>query len=385
MVVRKRVGLIFSYNENWIAGAYYILNIIHALNSLDDSEKPILVILSESLENFSKVKTETKYPYLEYAAFPFKKPKYSLFERAVNKLSRIILNKKLILKTIQTPVLDFVYPGQIGKLQNNLKKINWIPDFQEDYLPQFFSEEDILKRKKNQKEIFANGDFVVLSSEDARADFIRLYPNAKAKPYVLRFAVTHPNYSNESINSLLEKYKLPKHYFFAPNQFWAHKNHIVILEAVKFLMEKGISIFVAFSGKEDDYRNEENFKQLQNYIAKEKLETQIRFLGFLPRTEQLCLFKHAQAIIQPSLFEGWSTVIEDAKGLGKYTIASNLAVHKEQLIENVSFFDPYDYKVLARCIELYISNPPEMIDFNYKTNIFEFGKRFNKLIQIATK
>lgn len=385
MANRKRVGLIFSYNENWIAGAYYILNIIHALNILDDSEKPTLIILSESSENFSKVKTETKYPYLEYAEFPFKKPKYSSFEGAANKLSRFFLNKNLIIKKIQFPSLDFIYPKQINKLSSNLKKINWIPDFQEDYLPQFFSKEEVQKRKKDQKEICANGDIVVLSSDDARNDFIRLYPDAKATSFVLQFAVTHPDFSNESIDSLLSKYNLPKNYFFAPNQFWAHKNHIVILEAIKYLKEKGILIFVAFSGKEDDYRNESNFKQLQHYIAEHNLENQIRFLGFLPRTEQLCLFKHAQAIIQPSLFEGWSTVIEDAKALGKYTIASNLAVHKEQLAENVSFFAPYDYSDLARCIELYISNPPEMIDFNYKTNIFEFGKRFNKLIQIATK
>lgn len=157
------------------------------------------------------------------------------------------------------------------------------------------------------------------------------------------------------------------------------------MEAVNSLKKKGTSIFVAFSGKEDDYRNEENFKELQNYIAKENLENQIRFLGFLPRTEQLCLFKNAQAIIQPSLFEGWSTVIEDSKALEKYTIASNLAVHKEQLNKNVSFFDPHDYLDLERCIETFISNPPEIVNFNYKNDIFEFGKNFNNLIMITTK
>lgn len=385
MADRKRVGLVFSYNEDWIAGAYYILNIIHALNTLDDSEKPVLFIFSETFENFSKVKIETEYPYLEYVEFPFKKPKYSFFERVVNKFSRNVLNKNLISKTFQTPSLDFVYPKQINKLSNNLKRVNWIPDFQEDYLPQFFSKEEVLNRKKNQKEIFVNGDIVVLSSNDACADFKRLYPDAIAKPFVLQFAVTHPNFSNESIDSLLIKYNLPKNYFFAPNQFWAHKNHIVILEAIKYLREKGMPIFVAFSGKEDDYRNKSNFKQLQNYMSKNDLETQVKFLGFLPRSEQLCLFKHAQAIIQPSLFEGWSTVIEDAKALGKYTIASNLDVHKEQLIKNVNFFDPHDYLDLAQCIESFISNPPEMFYFNYKNDIFEFGKNFKKLIQIASK
>jgi len=35
----------------------------------------------------------------------------------------------------------------------------------------------------------------------------------------------------------------------------------------------------------------------------------------LPRDTQLSVMRHADAILQPSLFEGWSTVIEDAISL----------------------------------------------------------------------
>ena len=60
MVERKRIGVRFSYNENWIAGSYYILNIIHALNTLDVDKKPIIVVLSENIDNFNIVKNETQ-------------------------------------------------------------------------------------------------------------------------------------------------------------------------------------------------------------------------------------------------------------------------------------------------------------------------------------
>lgn len=36
-------------------------------------------------------------------------------------------------------------------------------------------------------------------------------------------------------------------------------------------------------------------------------------------------------MVQPSRFEGWSTVIEDAKALGRPIIATDIAVHQEQL------------------------------------------------------
>lgn len=41
----------------------------------------------------------------------------------------------------------------------------------------------------------------------------------------------------------------------------------------------------------------------------------IRLLGFVERTEQLCIMKNAAFIVQPSLCEGWGTVLEDAKVL----------------------------------------------------------------------
>ena len=33
MVKRKKIALRFSYNEGWIAGAYYIMNLVHALKT----------------------------------------------------------------------------------------------------------------------------------------------------------------------------------------------------------------------------------------------------------------------------------------------------------------------------------------------------------------
>ncbi|HPF97440.1 MAG: glycosyltransferase family 4 protein [Ignavibacteriae bacterium] len=384
MVERNRVGLVYSYNENWIAGAYYILNIIHALNTIEDSKKPMVVILTETLDNFYKVKEETAYPYLEYFKYPLEKITYTLPERVINKLARTFFKKTIIVKKHTTELdVAFLYPNEIPGLSKGLKKVNWIPDFQEDYLPHLFSETEVEKRKKRQKEVYAKGDIVVLSSEDAKSDFLRLYPDADAETFVLPFAVTHPDFSHESIEVLREDYNLPVVYFFAPNQFWAHKNHILVLKAVKYLKDKGLEIVVAMSGNENDYRNKDNFSQLKDYILTHKLESNIKLLGFLPRTKQLCIFKNAKAIIQPSLFEGWSTVVEDSKALGKYMIASSINVHKEQIKENVSFFDPQNELELAGCIETYLVKSGKIVDLNYNNSIFEFGSNFNKLIQIG--
>ena len=87
MVKRKRVGFLFSYNENWIAGTYYLLNIISALNTLEDDKKPVVVILTDDKNNIKIVKDQTKYPYIEYITFPIK---LNLFQRGINKAAFLI-------------------------------------------------------------------------------------------------------------------------------------------------------------------------------------------------------------------------------------------------------------------------------------------------------
>lgn len=386
MVERKRIGFRFSYNEDWIAGSYYILNIIHALNTLEDNIKPNIIIISENIDNFNIVKKETNYPFLEYFIFPFLKPNYNLLERAINKINRIIFSKNIILKKPKQPNIDFLYPNQIDVIKNEkLKKVNWIPDFQEEHLPRFFSEQEIQKRKKYQRDVICNGDVVVFSSKDAQSDFNKLYANTIAKQYVLNFAVTLPNFENQNINVLLKKYNLSVRYFFSPNQFWAHKNHIIVLKAVKLLKEKGINVLVAFSGKENDFRNLENFNLLKEYITKNELEDNIKFLGFIDRREQLCLLNNAIAVVQPSLFEGWSTVVEDSKALNKFIILSNLNVHKEQITDNVHFFDPLNHKELSEILDKYYKESPKPIKLNYKDDIYKFANRVMDLIDLTAR
>ena len=381
MAERTRIGLIFSYDENWIGGAYYILNIVHALNTLSDVKKPHIVVLATKMEDFELLKNSTQYPYLSYFKFPAK-AHYSIIERGINKLSRMVSNKNSIVKKPSQPDIYFLYPAEHKSIQiEGLKKVNWIPDFQEEFLPQFFSEEEILKRKKLQKEIIAQGDVVVFSSKDAQQHFQKLYPESKADLKVIHFAVTHPDFSNEDIHLLKKKYDLPNNYFFAPNQFWAHKNHKVVLEAVKRLKEKGEEVVVAFSGKENDYRNQNYVNELKTFISQHKLTDNIKFLGFIERTEQLCILKNAIAVIQPSLFEGWSTVVEDTKSIGKHIILSNLDVHKEQIDKGVTFFNPTDFNELVDIISEVNKNHLEQQQHHYQEKIITFGEQFLQLFE----
>lgn len=348
---RKRIGIFFGYNSNWIGGTYYWLNWVNALNTLPEDEKPTIIILSTK-NDFRFVETETKYPYLEHYRL---RDNSSLWYKMLNVLPLRWTGKRVFYNSINVDV-DAIMPCGIGVSDAfpipDSKRINWFPDFQFAHLPEFYTPHTYVQAYQRAVAAAYLSNKLMLSSEDAARDFHRLFPDSKAKVYVQHFTVTHPDFSKLDKDEVMKKHGIDRPYFYSPNQYWAHKNHPVVIDAVAELVNHGHKdVLVLFSGKEWDDRNPEYVPSLKQKVKDLHLEGNIRFLGFLDRKEQLLIMQHAEAVIQPSLFEGWSTVIEDARALNKFVIASDLDVNKEQLQTNVRFFERRSAKALAAAIE----------------------------------
>ena len=55
MAKRRRIALIYQYNENWIGGTYYIENLVAALKLLEDAQQPLLYVFTDP-KDFEKLK-----------------------------------------------------------------------------------------------------------------------------------------------------------------------------------------------------------------------------------------------------------------------------------------------------------------------------------------
>ena len=98
MAKRLKVGIIFSYDLEWVAGAYYILNLIHALKRQKEADKPELLVLCHTDEEIEIV-GKTGYEYLRFQKINKKDlwASYSFFERVINKFSRLFIKKNILL------------------------------------------------------------------------------------------------------------------------------------------------------------------------------------------------------------------------------------------------------------------------------------------------
>jgi glycosyltransferase involved in cell wall biosynthesis len=70
------------------------------------------------------------------------------------------------------------------------------------------------------------------------------------------------------------------------------------------------------------------------------LENRFVCLGKVPFPVLVSLMHYSIAVLQPSLFEGWSTTIEESKAMCKRIILSNIDVHLEQAPERGLYFSP---------------------------------------------
>jgi glycosyltransferase involved in cell wall biosynthesis len=377
---RVRVGLLLLASEQWTGGYYYCLNLINCLNYLPDKDKPHLILFygyKEAQDDFLSV----EYPYKTFLRLS---KEMNIFERVIDKVYRKF-NKRSGFSAYNRNLVSFLYPcHSLDQDLHSLSKSNrvyWIPDFQEKYYPDFFSPEEIRSRDRRAADLSATNDLCVFSSHAALKDYQQFYPGYSNKTAVLNFASVLGNTGNLEVDEVKRKFGIFGDYFISPNQFWIHKNHKILLEACLRLKEIRNDFQVILTGKELDYRFPNYSRDLKNFVKANGMEDNVKFLGFIDRDEQLTLIKHAIAVIQPSLFEGWSTVVEDCKALNCHIILSDIPVHREQCQTNVTFFSPSDPNSLADIMADYSNVRPVNEKFDYETNIRRFASDF---LHIAT-
>ncbi len=335
---RFKLGVLFYFDKSWMGGIIYIQNLIRTLDYLEDKDKPeITLFYRPGLKDFAD---EIEYPYIKKIEHSFP----SIWKRYVIswlKGDNIFINEIVKNHSLNAlfPLHDLAIKSKVAK-KKQVSLISWFADLQHKHYPMFFS---FSKRFFTELRLFfikRNCTNLVLSSESVANDFYKYYQLKPTQINIFHFVSIIGPYKQDNFDELRIKYALPENYFIVSNQFHKHKNHKIIIEAIHALNEKGVKIHVAFTGKLPFDPKAAHLIEIHELIERFNLKSQITILGLMPRDEQLLLMKNAQAVIQPSFFEGWSTVVEDAMALNVPVIASNIPVNIEQLQSKGIYFDP---------------------------------------------
>lgn len=263
--------------------------------------------------------------------------------------------------------------------------VAWIPDLQHRRLPQLFSIAARWRREFGFRMQIGSGRWILLSSNSALRDCLEFYPNAAGRVSVVRFAAgPSPELLTANPSEVAKSYELPENFFYLPNQFWRHKNHQVVIDALAILASRGVEVAVAASGG-SDAREPGHFDAIMRGVRERGLHKNFRHLGMIPLPHVYALLRASTALINPSRFEGWSTTVEEAKSFGVPMILSDLDVHREQATEAASYFGVDDAEALANRLASLADRPAMVHNLaaNVEQRVEGFARDFVKAIRCA--
>jgi glycosyltransferase involved in cell wall biosynthesis len=354
-----RVGFVFRGGDGWLGGVNYLWNLLYAIGRHEGASLRPLLITSED----SELHGLDRLPGVEVARRKLR-PEARGDQVARTIARRVIGVDRVLARLFDELGLDLVSHSGTYGWRFPVPTMTWIPDLQYWRLPEYFTALDQARRIYIDATGLIEGTSTVVSSEAAKADCRRYYGPLAARVDVLRF-VSQPRIDPDRLpasGALQARLAVPARYFFLPNQFWRHKNHAVVVDALALLAARGVRPVVVATGKGEDYRAPEHYAALMRRVADGGLAEQFRHLGLVSAEDVAGLMHGSLAVINPSRFEGWSTTVEEARSLGKATLLSDIDVHREQAPPGAAYFSPDDPSALADLMARTWSSDPAAAD-----------------------
>jgi glycosyltransferase involved in cell wall biosynthesis len=344
-----RVGFAPHLHEGWLGGINYIRNLFSAISASRFQERriePVLLVrkaeakAAEALKDYAPIievpAILARISRLPVAGTPMSWLLWWRFLRRNN--IELLSHSPLLLPRRTMPSLGMLY------------------DFQHRHLPDFFSEQERHSRDRDFLEMARGSTLIVVSSNAALEDLKTYIPECAHKGRVLKFVANTGITAPTPQHILRNRYHMPEVYVYLPNQFWKHKNHSIVLQALRILKDQNKDVTILASGAASDYRHPGYFPELMRQAQILGVSSCFRVLGVVPYEDLLGLVRASAAVLNPSLFEGWSTTVEEAKSMGKLTLLSGIPTHVEQAPERCMYFDPRSAEELSACLIAAVSS-----------------------------
>jgi glycosyltransferase involved in cell wall biosynthesis len=150
-----------------------------------------------------------------------------------------------------------------------------------------------------------------------------------------------------------------------PANFWAHKNHAVLIEALRMVIDRtGMQLQLFLTGSDRGSQG-----MISNLVKKLELENSVNFVGFLSEIDLDELYKECSLLVFPSLIGPDNLPPLEALTFGCKIAVADIPGAREQFGKFATYFDPYNVSEIARAIELSITengssfNQREIYDF----------------------
>jgi len=194
------------------------------------------------------------------------------------------------------------------------------------------------------RRILGRATFVVTGTSAGRDEVVRYYQVPEERILILR----HPT-PQFALTAAAAPPPAPADaapYVFYPAQFWPHKNHVTVLEAMALIeREHGGGLRLVLVGSDQG-----NLSFVRRRAAELGVDRIVDFRGPVPRAELIDLYRNAAALAYVSTCGPENLPPLEAFALGCPVIAGVIPGSDEQLGDAALLVDPTDARAVAGAI-----------------------------------
>jgi len=229
-------------------------------------------------------------------------------------------------------------------------------DLQERYYPEYFSVPQRAWRHLMSTSLTRAAAVIICESNYVKRDIHRYLRVDEGKiavipaPPVSAFRDHDPG--PDGLATVKEKLGLGDQVLLYPAQFWPHKNHRRLVEALAILVRTHEHCQLVFTGG-SGYEHDDVFAQVEAL----GLGARVRHLGRLPTEELAAVYRLATVVVLPTLFESISIPVYEAFMTGAPVCASNVVALPEQIGDAGLLFDPTSPEDIAEKVDRLLRDP----------------------------
>jgi glycosyltransferase involved in cell wall biosynthesis len=197
------------------------------------------------------------------------------------------------------------------------------------------------------RRVSRSADAIITPSEFTRTEFERLVGVPRARSEVVPDGV-----SQQWFNVPSSPRPHPKPYLLYVGNVKPHKNLGRLLEAFGQLAPR-ISCDLLILGKDEGFRTEDSALR----ATAGRLGPRVQLLGALPQVVLQRYVAHAEAVVLPSLYEGFGLPPLEAMACGRPAIVARAASMPEVCGDAACYFDPLDSASIAKAILRVLEDP----------------------------
>jgi glycosyltransferase involved in cell wall biosynthesis len=282
-------------------------------------------------------------------------------------------------ESLDADVIHFPYRNWIDV---DVPTVYNLGDLQHLHYPEFFDEETLEWRREFCPSGCHAADRVVTASDFVKRDISDQYGVSESKIQTIRRAAPTEFYADAETDDpdVRARYDLPENFMLYPSKKWPHKNHTGLLTAMERVeREYGTELTLVCTGANEP---QEQYDQIVRQAEENGLRDHVHMLGFIDESELLALYRTAQFVVFPTLFEGQGFPLVEAFDMSTPVTCSSIPPLEEYGEDAALFFDPESIDDMAETIHQLATD--STLRDEYRSRSADRGQQFDWSVTAET-